>query len=71
MKKILAQIFSSDQALSSKRLFGGVGFICAIIMIWTNIASDNVPYLLYVSASLLGLDSITQIFKKEKHETNS
>ena len=67
MKSILKQIFSSDQALSSKRIFGGIGFICSIIMIWTKVANENVPYLLYVSVSLIGLESVTQIFKKENN----
>ena len=71
MKKILTQIFSSDQALSSKRIFGGIGYISAIVMIWTKVQSDNVPYLLYVSASLLGLETITQIFNKSKNQQNN
>jgi formate/nitrite transporter FocA (FNT family) len=49
---------------SSKRLFGAIGFITAIIYIavWGH---ELIETLLYVSAALLGLESITQIFKKK------
>ena len=63
MKKILTQIFSADQALSSKRIFGAIGFIGAIVIIFMK-KPEYVDYLLYTSASLLGLETIAQAFKK-------
>jgi formate/nitrite transporter FocA (FNT family) len=71
MKKYLDKTISffaaslrSTAPESSKRLFGAIGFITAIIYIaiW---GRDLIETLLYVSAALLGLESITQIFKKK------
>jgi flagellar biogenesis protein FliO len=63
MKDFIKGIFSSGTPESSKRLFGALGFICAIIFIaiWKR---DLVETLLIVSASLLGLETLTNIFKK-------
>jgi hypothetical protein len=65
IKEVLKSIFSSDQSLSSKRVFGAIGFIASVIIIWT-IKPEFVDYLLTVSASLLGLETITRIFKKNE-----
>jgi hypothetical protein len=65
IKAILKSIFSSDQSLSSKRVFGAIGFIASVIIIWTK-QPEFVDFLLTVSASLLGLETITKICKKNE-----
>lgn len=53
---------STDQ--SSKRLFGAIGFICAIIgiFIWER---NLLEQLLYVSAALLGLGVLDKFGKNK------
>ena len=62
--RFVAQALRSNTDESSKRLFGAIGFICSIVFIaiWSHALFDE---LLYVSAALLGLQSITDIFKKK------
>ena len=60
---------------SSKRIFGALGmFTCLVILIVAFITEKPVPdfaELIYVtSASLLGLDNVTDIFKKTIEKTN-
>ena len=61
MKKFFKDMFSSDNGVSSKRVFGGIGFICSIIYIalWSR---DLIDFLLITSASMIGLETITSIF---------
>jgi hypothetical protein len=61
MKKILKDIFSSSDGISSKRVFGAIGFIFSIIYIgiWQRELTD---LLLVTSASMIGLETITNIF---------
>ena len=63
MKEFIKNIFTSGTPESSKRIFGGLGFICAIIFIalWNRQLTDT---LLFVSASLLGLETFANIWKK-------
>jgi hypothetical protein len=60
----VANSLRSSSSESSKRLFGAIGFITAIIYIavWDH---NLIEALLYVSAALLGLGSITSVFKKK------
>jgi|WetSurMetagenome_2_1015567.scaffolds.fasta_scaffold1250476_2 hypothetical protein len=55
-------MYSSDSGVSSKRIFGSIGFICTIIIIWTK-KPEYVPELLYTSAALLGLETIFNAVK--------
>ena len=60
---------------SSKRIFGALGMlICLVILVAAFITEKPVPdfaELIYVtSASLLGLDNVTDIFKKTIEKTN-
>ena len=63
MIEFIKNIFTSGTPESSKRIFGGIGFICAIVFIalWQRALTDT---LLFVSASLLGLETITNLWKK-------
>lgn len=66
MKKLfewISGIFSKSSDTSSKRVFGGIGFICSIVIIWLRMP-DMTNELLYVSASLLGLGILDKIAKK-------
>ncbi len=58
-----ANSYKSDQPQSSKRLFGSIGYISTIVFIaiWRH---DLVNELLYVSATLIGLETIVTPFKK-------
>lgn len=60
----VANTLRAEKPESSKRLFGAVGFIVAMIYIaiWSH---DLIETLLYVSTALLGLEAITGIFKKK------
>ena len=62
MKKFLKDMLSSESSVSSKRVLGSIGFICSIIFIaiWR---IDLVEMLTVTSASLVGLETITNIFK--------
>ena len=61
MKKFFKDMFSSEKGVSSKRVFGGVGFICSIVFIalWSR---DLIDMLLITSASMIGLETISSIF---------
>lgn len=63
MINFIKGIFTTGSPESSKRVFGGIGFICAILFIalWNRQLTDT---LLFVSASLLGLETITNLWKK-------
>ncbi len=56
-------MLSKSTNVSSKRVNGTIGFICSIIFIaiW---ARTEIPTLLYVSALLLGLETVSGVFKK-------
>lgn len=62
MKKFLKDMFSSGDSVSAKRVFGGIGFVCSIafIAIWNR---DLIDMLLITSASLIGLQTVADIFK--------
>lgn len=65
MKKFILDMLSSNTGVSSKRMFGGIGFICAIVFIalWGRTLIDT---LLFISAALLGLETVTGVFNKTK-----
>lgn len=68
MKKFIKDMLSSDNGVSSKRVFGAIGFICSIIFIalW---ARELIEVLLITSASMIGLETITNIFKPKQNAT--
>ena len=61
MKKFFKDMFSSEKGVSSKRVFGGIGFLCSIVFIalWSR---DLIDFLLITSASMIGLETISAIF---------
>ena len=61
MKKFILDMLSNSQGVSSKRVLGLIGYVCSIIFIaiW---ARDLIDLLLITSASLVGLDTVTNIF---------
>ena len=67
--EFLKQALSSDSSTSSKRICGLLGWIiCLLGVIYaviTKIESPDILTTLFITSSgLLGLDSITNIFKK-------
>lgn len=72
MKKLIdfvKKMVSSHSGISSKRVCGSIGFIVSIaLLIYCTIAGVQAPNVfetfLYVCAALLGVDSITGIWKK-------
>ena len=65
MKKLwefLQAIYQSDKPESSKRFFGSIGFLSAIVFIalWQR---GLINELMYVSVALVGFDTIMQKFK--------
>lgn len=56
----IKRIYASDSPTSSKRFFGSIGWIAAIVFIgiWQR---DLTNELMYTSAALIGLDTVTKI----------
>ena len=77
MKHAIRSLLSADRAsLSSKRLFGFIGWLfCAAVLImctvWDREAPQMVSTVLYTSTALLGLDSVTDIWKSDANDNNS
>ena len=77
---VLRIIFSNDQRLSSKRIFGAIIIISVLIYVRVPILTDGVSItdnelsilnsLLIVGALLVGGDSIKEIFKHFKSNKN-
>lgn len=77
LRDFLVNIFcdSSTTSVSSKRLFGGIGFLIGSgILVYDTIIEKKIPevFELYfiTCCSLLGLDSVTDIFKRKKNTPN-
>lgn len=60
--KFIRDLFIKDKPTSSKRFFGAIGFITVMIFIalWDH---ELINELMYTSAALIGLDSISKISK--------
>ena len=69
MTNVISSLLSAERgSLSSKRLCGFIGWLCCaavLIMctVWDHQAPDMVSTVLYASTALLGLDSVTDIWK--------
>ena len=60
---------STKGSISSKRFCGVIGFfVCLAVAIYCTIAKtespDIVDMILFTSASLMGIDSVTKVFQK-------
>lgn len=69
MKQFMKKMLSSDRSVSSKRVAGFLGWIvclCASVysVIFTIPSPDIIEMLFICSTSLLGIDSITSIWRK-------
>lgn len=73
MKEILISIFKAGQGtISAKRVFGALGWISVLGVLWYCAITDTkgpefITDVIFTSATLLGLDSVTDIWKKTKH----
>ena len=61
--KYLRSIHSSKTPDSSKRFYGGVGFVCVIVFVGL-FRHDLVGELMITCAGLLGLGGVLEILKK-------
>lgn len=55
---------TSEGRLSSKRVFGGIGFLTSLVMCFTGVGVEIIALIVGTSAAMLGLDSVTNIWKK-------
>ena len=64
MKKFILDMLSNNDSVSSKRVLGVIGFVCSIIFIaiWQH---DLIDLLLLTSASLVGLETVANAFRKK------
>lgn len=62
MKKFIKDMLSNSEGVSSKRVLGMIGYLSATvyIAIWQR---DLIDLLLITSASLVGLETVTNLFK--------
>jgi hypothetical protein len=70
LREFITKIFISDSGVSSKRIFGALGWIVGIIMsIYCTVngiqAPDILDTVIITSTTLLGVDSITGIWRKK------
>lgn len=69
MKSFLKSILSGERgSLSSKRLSGMIGWLVSLAVllmctVWDRQAPTMVASIIYASTALLGLDSVTEIWK--------
>ena len=66
----VSKIFQSRSGVSSKRVCGFLGWlVCLFICVWCTICVTAAPQIVEIlficSTSLLGIDSVTGIWKKE------
>ena len=71
MKKFLLNLITSNTGVSSKRVAGIIGWLVILfIIIWCTIKVIQAPSitneLLWGSVTLLGVDSVTKIWKKQQ-----
>lgn len=72
MKEFLKSLLSNEvNSCSSKRFFGGIGFIVSTgLVIYCTVTGKEAPgiveFYIICSVSLLGLDSITNIWNKKQ-----
>ncbi|MHC1707480.1 MAG: hypothetical protein AB9842_08160 [Bacteroidales bacterium] len=62
----LTKMFSSDKSVSSKRVFGAFGFTAMVVKVLLMNDPDLVLWVLGISASMLGLETLVNGFKKSE-----
>ena len=70
MKQFLIKLITAHTGISSKRVCGIVGWVISLItLIYCNInqiqAPDMIDTVLYCCTGLLGIDSVTSIWKNK------
>lgn len=71
MKKFIKDMFSNDSPTSSKRVVGTLCIlVCLFVLIWCTITIIQAPafatLVLCVGGTLLGIETIANIFNKTK-----
>lgn len=67
MKKIIKEIFTDRNGkLSSKRIFGSIGFVISIIMIFCKIDTESLNVFIVGSFGLIGLGVAENLLNKIK-----
>lgn len=51
--------------VSSKRVFGGIGFLVSLVLCFTGVSIEILATVLGTSATMLGLDSVVDIWRKK------
>ncbi len=64
MKTWLNNLFSSSTSVSSKRVFGAIGFIAMIIKVFKMNDSVLVSWTITLCVAMLGLETVVGVFKK-------
>lgn len=69
LKEFVIKLFTSQSGISSKRVFGSLGWlVCLFTGIYCTLLNQQAPIyldtLVIASTALLGVDSITGIWKK-------
>lgn len=75
-KQFIVHIFMNDTGVSSKRVAGILGWlVCIFICIYCTVLGFAAPVIIetlfYCTAALLGLDTITSIWKHREYEKPS
>lgn len=75
MKEFLKKIVTANTGISSKRVCGCLGWLVAIgVIIYCTITNQQAPEImetfLWAIMGLLGIDSVTKIWKKHEKEIN-
>ena len=52
--------------MSSKRVYGAIGFVVGLVLGYKGINPEVVKIVLIISSAMLGLDSITDIWKQSQ-----
>jgi len=67
MKKLLTEIFTDSKGkISSKRVFGSIGFIAALIAICNGVDSQSIRTLLITAAGMIGAGILENKFIPNK-----
>ena len=60
---------SRSKRLSSKRVYGAIGFVSCLILSLATKNTDLIEVIIYVSAGMIGLDTVMKAINKPKYET--